>query len=165
MYCYHCGKYFDQHKIEAKQSSYALKDQATGELLEIDSDARIDYICPRCGHLSHEGASEEDLKHLSMAAHSQLQRGANFFASGMGFALLGIIVGALAFTFLLLSYQTSGGKKVLNTDVSTFYIFVVMAIIAAILLVYGLVNVVIGIRKRIIYSKLLKDLNNRTFVQ
>lgn len=164
MYCYHCGKRFNEHAIEAKQSSYQLKDE-NGQLLQIDSDARVEYICPRCGHLTHADGSEEEIKSLSRAAHAQIQRGSNKFASGMAMALLGIIIGALAITFLLLSYKTSGGEKYLNTSVSTFYVFIGMSIVAVILLGFGVTFTAIGISKKISYTKLLKDLNNKTFVQ
>ena len=49
MYCYHCGKKFDERALEKKQSSYVIKDE-NGELQEIDSDAQVQYVCPRCGH-------------------------------------------------------------------------------------------------------------------
>ena len=164
MYCCHCGKHIDEHKLEAKQSSLALKD-ANGELLEINEDAQINYVCPQCGHLIHANSTPEELKSLSQAAHSQLQRGANSFARGMALNLIGLIIGILAFSFLLLSFQSTGGGKVLNTSKSTFYIFVVMAVVAVILLGFGITNTVIGVNKKVTYTKLLKDLNNKTFVQ
>ena len=164
MFCYHCGKKFDEHAIEAKKSSYDIKDE-NGELVEIDSDARINYVCPQCGHLTHVDATPEEMKSLSQAAHSQMQRGANSFALGMALNLIGIIIGILAVSFLLLSYQSSGGGKVLVTSKSTFYIFVVMAVVAVILLAFGVVQTVIGISKKRMYTQLLKDLNNKTFVQ
>ena len=164
MYCCHCGKKFDEHKIEAKQSSYAIKDD-NGELKEINSDVEVKYVCPRCGHLTHNDLSPEEMKSLSQAAHSQLQRGANSFAKGMALVLIGVIIGILAFSFLLLSYQTSGGVRSLNTGKSTFLVFVVMAVVAVILLVPGIINTVVGISKRVNYTRLLKDLNNKTFVQ
>ena len=164
MYCYHCGKKFNEHALEAKKSSYDVKD-TNGELVEIDSDAVVSYVCPQCGHLTHANASDEELKQLSRAAHAQLQRGANAFARGMAMLCLGAIIGILAITFLLLSYKTSGGVKTLNTSVSTFYVFVGMAAMAVILLGYGVVSTVIGIQKKVQYTALLKDLNNKTFVQ
>ena len=164
MYCYHCGKEIDEHKLEAKQSSLVFKDE-NGELKEIDSDAQVAYVCPQCGHLIRANATPEDLKALSQASHSQLQRGANSFARGMALNLIGLIIGILAFSFLLLSYQSDGGGKTLNTGKSTFLIFVVMAVIAVILLGFGIVSTIIGVKKKVIYSKLLKDLNNKTFVQ
>ena len=164
MYCCHCGKYFDEHKLEAKQSSLVQKDE-NGELLEIDENAQVNYVCPQCGHLAHTNSTPEDLKSLAQAAHSQLQRGANSFARGMSLNLVGVIVGILAFSFLLLSFQNVAGSRVLVPTKSTFYIFIVMAIVAVILLAFGIVNTVVGIRKKVTYSKLLKDLNNKTFVQ
>ena len=164
MYCCHCGKHIDEHKLEAKQSSLAIKDD-NGELIEVNSDAQINYVCPQCGHLIHADASPAELKSLSQAAHSQLQRGANSFARGMALNLIGLIIGILAFSFLLLSFQSDGGGKTLNTGKSTFLIFVVMAVIAVILLGFGIYFTIIGISKKSMYTKLLKDLNNKTFVQ
>ena len=164
MYCYHCGKKFDEHALEAKKSSYDIKD-ANGELVEIDSDAKIEYVCPQCGHLTHADGTPEEYKSLSQAAHSQIQRGANSFALGMALNLIGVIIGALAISFLLLSYQSTGGGKVLVTSKSTFYIFVVMTVVAIILLAFGIVQTIIGVNKKATYTQLLKDLNNKTFVQ
>ena len=164
MYCSHCGKKIDERKLEKKQSSYVLKD-ANGELLPIDTDQKVEYVCPQCGHLAHLDLNDEELKSLSRAAHSQLQRGANSFAFGMAFNLIGIIIGILALSFYLLSFQSSGGGKVLDTSKSTFLVFVVMGVLAVILLVFGIYNTVVGLSKKVTYTKLLKDLNNKTFVQ
>ncbi len=164
MYCSHCGKKIDERKLEKKQSSYVLKD-ANGELLPVDTDQKVEYVCPQCGHLAHLDLNDEELKSLSRAAHSQLQRGANSFAFGMAFNLIGIIIGILALSFYLLSFQSSGGGKVLDTSKSTFLVFVVMGVLAVILLVFGIYNTVVGLSKKVTYTKLLKDLNNKTFVQ
>ena len=164
MYCYHCGKYFNEKALESKKSSLVQTDE-NGELIAIDSDAKVEYVCPQCGHLTHLDGTPEDYKSLSRAAHSQLQRGANSFARGMAFNLMGVIIGILALSFLLLSFQNVQGARVLNMEKSTFFIFVAMAIVAVILLVLGIVSTVIGVSKKIRYSKLLKDLNNKTFVQ
>lgn len=164
MYCSHCGKKIDERKLEKKQSSYVLKD-ANGELLPVDTDQKVEYVCPQCGHLAHLDLNDEELKSLSRAAHSQLQRGANSFAFGMAFNLIGIIIGILALSFYLLSFQSSGGGKVLDTTKSTFLVFVVMGVLAVILLVFGIYNTVVGLSKKVTYTKLLKDLNNKTFVQ
>ena len=164
MYCSHCGKKFDERALEKKQSSYVQKDQ-NGELLPVDTEQKVEYVCPQCGHLAHLDLNEDELKSLSRAAHSQLQRGAKSFAFGMAFNLIGIIIGILAFSFFLLSYQSSGGGKVLDTSKSTFLIFVVMSAVAVILLGFGIVNTIVGLNKKVMYTKLLKDLNNKTFVQ
>ena len=164
MYCSHCGKKINENALEKKRSSYVLKDE-NGELIPVDTDQKVEYVCPRCGHLIHEDLNDEEMKSLSRAAHSQLQRGANSFAFGMAFNLIGIIIGILAFSFYLLSFVSSGGKKVLDTSKSTFLVFVVMGIMAVILLGFGIYNTIVGISKKTAYTKLLKDLNNKTFVQ
>ena len=164
MYCSHCGKKFDELAIEKKQSSYVQKD-ANGELVTIDSDAKVEYVCPQCGHLAHNDLNEEEYKSLSRAAHSQLQRGANSFARGMALNLIGIIIGILAFSFFLLSFKTEDGVKVVDVSKSTFLVFAVMGVVAVILLGFGIYNTVVGISKKTMYTKLLKDLNNKTFVK
>ena len=118
MYCSHCGKKINEEALEKKQSSYVVKDE-NGELLPVDTDQKVEYVCPQCGHLVHADLNEEEIKSLSRAAHSQLQRGANSFNFGMAFILLG----------------------------------------------FGIYNTIVGINKKVTYTKLLKDLNNKTFVQ
>ena len=164
MYCSHCGKKFNEAAIEKKQSSYVLKNE-NGELIDIDSDAKVEYVCPQCGHLAHHDLNEEEYKSLSRAAHSQLQRGANSFARGMALNSIGVIIGVLAFSFFLLSYQNSGGEKTIDVSKSTFLVFVVMGVVAVILLGFGIYNTIVGFVKKRRYTKLLKDLNNKTFVQ
>ena len=164
MYCSHCGKKFNERALEKRKSSYVQKDE-NGELMEIDSEAKIEYVCPQCGHLAHLDLNEEEYKSLSRAAHSQLQRAANSFARGMALNLIGIIIGVLAFSFYLLSFTSSGGGKTLDMTKSTFLIFVVMGISAVILLGFGVFSTIVGISKKTMYTKLLKDLNNKTFVQ
>lgn len=159
MYCYHCGKKINERKLESKSSSF-------NNIEEVESiDAQINYVCPRCGYLIHDNASEEDLKSLSRAAHAQIQRGSNHFASGMGFTVLSVIIAALAVTFYLLSLKRENGVTYILHNSSTFLVFVVMSIIALFLLVLGVVNLVIGVSKKVKYTSLLKDLNNKTFVQ
>ena len=40
-----------------------------------------------------------------------------------------------------------------------------MGVVAVILLGFSIYNTVVGISKKTMYTKLLKDLNNKTFVQ
>ena len=68
MYCPHCAKHIDENKIEASSSSYQMVSEADKEIAE---DATIGYVCPRCGHLIHEGLDAED----EFSAHEGLADG------------------------------------------------------------------------------------------
>lgn len=162
MFCYHCGKKIDEHKLEARKSSFVPEEGK--EMVEVDSDVSVQYICPRCGHLIHEGIDEAETKELSRASHAQLQRGANSYARGMCLNALGGIMLIIAIVFFILANKPSQGF-VLQVNCAEFYVFVGALAISVILLGFGIVLTVIGVRTKLIYSRLLKDLNNKTFVQ
>ena len=157
MYCYHCGYKLDEHKLEAKKSSFDVVKE-----VEVDEDVQIQYVCPRCGHLIRANMSYEDSKALSRASHAQVQRGSNSFATGMCLNSLGIILLIVSIVFLLLSKKPSVGF-VFNCG--EFYVSAATMILSVILLGFGIFQTVRGILLKTHYTKLLKDLNNQTFVQ
>ena len=158
LYCYHCGKQIDEEKIEA-QSSLVIAENATSA-----RDIKVEYVCPRCGHIIHRGCSAQEKKDLACAAHAQVQRGNNNFASGMSKVCLGAIFAVLALIFFLLSRKATNAFKI-TVNCAEFWIFIVLSIISVILLSIGLVYVVTGRKNKVHYESLLKDLNNETFVQ
>ena len=85
MYCYHCGYEIDEHKIEMKQSSFEVVQDG-------DMSTSIAYVCPRCGHLIKENATEQDIKALTRACHAELQRSRNDVARGMSSLVFGAIL-------------------------------------------------------------------------
>ena len=157
MYCPHCAKKIDENKIEAKSSSFDPN-------VEIKEDATISYVCPRCGHLIHAGLGEKEVKSLSQAAHAQIQRARNNFASGMGMVSIGTIALILSILFFFLAKKPTNQYQ-LVVDCAEFYVFVVLLVASVILLAVGGSFVGIGIVKKQRNSRLLKDINNRTFVQ
>ena len=157
MYCYHCGKRIDERKIESKSSSFE-SNQEYGEC------TKVQYICPRCGHLIHEGLTEEDSKELSRASHAQIQRANNSYARGMCMNALGVILLIIAIIFFILANKPSQGF-VLQTNCAEFYVFIGATIISVILLGVGAYLTIIGLKTKHHYYQLLKDLNNKTFVQ
>ncbi len=157
MYCTHCAKHIDESKIEAKHPSYSPE-------VEIASDAKLAYVCPRCGHLIHEDLDESEVKSLSQAAHAQIQRARNYFASGMGSLSIGTIALILSILFLFLAKKPSNQYQ-LVTSCAEFYVFVVLLILSVILLVGGSILLALGIIRGKRNTSLLKDINNRTFVQ
>ena len=157
MYCCHCGYQIDEHKLEGKRSSLNIVQD-----VEVDENAQIKYVCPRCGALIHENISFEESKELSRASHAQVQRGNNSFATGMCLNSLGIILLIISIVFLLLSNKPSVGF-VFNCG--EFYVSAATMVLSVILLAFGIYQTIHGLRLRIKYAQLLKDLNNKTFVQ
>lgn len=157
MYCPHCAKRIDESKVEAKRSSYSPE-------VEIVEDARLSYVCPRCGHLIHAALSEGEVKSLSQAAHAQIQRARNAFASGMGMVSVGGICLILSILFFFLAKKPTNQYR-LVVGCAEFYVFLVLLIVSVILLVAGGIFVGLGLAKKIQNSRLLKDINNRTFIQ
>jgi len=159
MHCPHCAKHIDETKIEASSSSYKVVEEQA-----IDADSSIAYVCPRCGHLIHEDLNEEEVKSLSRAAHAQIQRARNYFASGMGMVSVGVILLAIGILFFVLAHKPSNGYA-LTVGSAEFLVSVVLGAIAVILLAVGGVFVVRGILTKRHNSILLKEINNGTFVQ
>jgi len=158
MFCFHCGFEIDEKKVEKKSPSFENND-------EIDTfNTEIQYICPRCGHLITITKSKEDLKSLSRAAHAEVQRGSNDFSRGMCSLCLGAILLIISFIFFLLCRRASTGYKV-ATNVAEFYVFIILAVIAVILLVFGSIFAIRGSKTKRKYNRLLEDINNETFVQ
>lgn len=157
MFCYHCGYKLDEKKVEEKQSTYQ-------RIEGLDIDTEINYVCPRCGHLMHENASEEDVKSLARACHAELQRGRNDFARGMSNVSIGVILFVTSIVFLLLSRKADNQFQI-TVSSPEFWVFLVLAIISVILLILGGIFTVLGLKRKVTYTSLLKDINNKTFVQ
>lgn len=157
MYCYHCGYNLDEKKVEQKESTYK-------RIEGLDVDTTINYVCPRCGHLIHENASNEDVKSLARACHAELQRGRNDFARGMSNVSIGIILLVTSIVFLLLSRKADNQFQI-TVSSPEFWVFLVLAIISVILLTLGVIFTVLGLKRKVTYTSLLKDINNKTFVQ
>ena len=158
MYCYYCGKEINEEKLEKKSSSRQKY------IEEASLDADIQYVCPRCGHLIRHGAEEKDIKSLSAACHAELQRGRNDIARGMSSVSISVILLITGIIFLLLSRKADIQYRV-STASPEFWIFMVLTIISVILLVSGGYFLIRGLRRNHKYTKLLKDINTKTFVQ
>lgn len=157
MFCYHCGYKLNEEKVEQKQSTYK-------KIEGLDMDTQINYVCPRCGHLVHDNASEEDTKSLARACHAELQRGRNDFARGMSNISIGVILLVTSIVFLLLSRKADNQFRI-TVSSPEFWVFLVLSIISVILLILGIIFTILGLKRKVTYTSLLKDINNKTFVQ
>ena len=159
MYCSHCGYKIDEEKIENKQSSLLLDKEG-----RINSKTKICYVCPQCGHIAHDDLSEEDIKSLSRAAHAQVQRGNNSFSRGMTFLVLGLIFLAIAIIFFVLAKKPANQYQLVFNCIE-FYVFAIASAVTLVLLILSIIFLAKGIKKKRMYTELLKDINNKTFVQ
>lgn len=157
MYCTHCAKKIDETKIEKQSSSFGLVD-------EVGENTKISYVCPRCGHLIHADITPEETKSLSRAAHAQIQRSRNDFASGMGLTSVGAIALAISILFFFLAKKPSNNYR-LVTDCAEFYVFLLLGILSIILLAMGISLVCIGLLKKKANLTLLQEINDQTFFQ
>lgn len=158
MYCYHCGYKLDEKKLESKSSTR----QKYSEVASLDT--KINYVCPRCGHLIHEGCDEKEVKSLSVACHAELQRGRNDLARGMSSLSIAIILGVTGFVFLLLA-RKADLQMAISTSCPEFWVALVLGVTAVILLVLGTFLTSRGVSRKHRYTNLLKDINAKTFVQ
>lgn len=154
MFCYHCG--YKMKEGEGKISHEVLETK--------EEEAKISYVCPRCGHLIHEGATEEDKKALSRASHAQMQRSRNDLASAMGSISIGAIALIISILFFFLAKKPSNQYK-LVVDCAEFWVFLVLLIIAVGLFVFGGIKLYQGLSKKKLYGKLLSDINDEAFYQ
>lgn len=160
MYCTHCGKEIDEGKLERKQLSQLV----AGEEADIEADTEVQYVCPRCSHLIHHHVSEQEIKTLAAASHAEIQRGRNFFASGMSLNLVGIICLILGVAFFLLAKKPAN-NYVLVTGSAEFFVSIAFFIGSLGLLATGLTLTVLGVSKKIKYEKLLHLIQTDTFHQ
>lgn len=156
MYCHHCGKYINEHAIEAKNSSYHFTDESNEE-------TTVQYVCPQCGHLIKSNLDTSEIKSLSRASHAQMQRSRNLFANGMGLVVIGAIILIIATIFFILARKPSNQFKL--TLCAELYISIILAVICLAFLVIGTINLVKSLAKKVRYTKLLDDINDGIFVQ
>lgn len=154
MYCSHCG-------YKTKEGQEVISHEAFETEQE---EAKISYVCPRCGHLIHEGLDEEEIKSLSRASHAQLQRSRNDLASGMGSLSIGAIALIISILFFFLAKKPSNQYQ-LVVDCAEFWVFVVLAIIAVGLFIFGGIKLFKGISTKLRYQKLLSDIKDQAFYQ
>lgn len=101
MFCQHCGK---EVKIDEKKlSKIDLNDNKKEYILD-DKVEKV-YVCPRCNHIIKDHLSEEDLKELSQASHSQIHRYKNTFSNGMVFLMIGFILTCVGLLFFKIAHK------------------------------------------------------------
>lgn len=158
LYCSNCGKKIDEKKVEAKLNSLVSQKDV------INDQTEVVYVCPRCEHIIHRDLDENDVKQLSRAAHAEIQRSNNFFSSGMGNVVIGVIALTIAVIFYCLSIDLQN-QMILDTQCAEFYVFIVLTVVGGAMFIVGLVLAIFGAVKKHQYYSLLDDIKNKTFIQ
>ena len=159
MFCCHCGYKIDEEKIEQSSSTMG----SLGDV-EVQEGVKPAYVCPQCGHLIMSDCGEEDVKSLSRAAQAQMQRSRNLISSGMGSVSVAAILLVIAIMFFFLAKKPAEGHRLVTTC-PEFVVSMVLFGVCAVLFIFGGTFVFRGLKKHIVYSRLLTDINNCTFVQ
>ena len=154
MFCSHCG----YELSEGRRQSIDVKSTSRNK------DSIMTYVCPRCGSIIKNNLNEDDVKSLSRAAHAEIHRSRNLINSGMCFLMISIIILVISIMFLLMSYKSSEGGKLVTTC-TEFYVFMATLVLGIVSLGYSIFNLVRGYKKQHTYTNLLKDIQNEIFVQ
>jgi hypothetical protein len=158
MYCHYCANKVNTDALEAKAPSLEKYSNV------VNSETKVTYVCPRCGHIIKEDLGEDEIKSLSRAAHAEYLRGSNRFSTGMSLTLFGSILLIIGFVFFLLSFKADAGGNLVPAC-AEFIVCIALTLISVILLGFGITFVVRGLTLKRQCSVLLKDINNQTFVQ
>lgn len=156
MYCSKCAYELSEEEIK-KIEAKAVKSGATNEGEKV-------YVCPRCGQIIRHGLDNADLKSLSQAAHSEVHRAHNFKNSGMCSLSIGGILLIISIIFLVIAFKPANNHQ-LDTSAIEFYVFIILFAIAAACILFAAYSLTRGITKMKKYNKLIKDIQNQTFVQ
>ena len=146
MYCSNCGYKLTQRKIEK------ILKKTEGRTI----DSNVVYVCPRCGKIIKNGLSNDDVKALARASHSEIHKSRNI--------VIATILVAIGYIFYLMSYKDNAGGM-LVTNCTEYYVFKVLIVLGCIAYLYSFISLFFGIKKNREYNLLLKDIQNNIFIQ
>lgn len=144
MYCYHCGK---------KVSNEDLIENGEGKI-----------VCPNCKNEFVEHLEEKELKTLTQSSHNLLHKFMNIFNSGMCGVVIGAIALSVGMLFFTLCFRLQNNNQ-FSTTCTEFYVFVSLVCIGGLGVLYGLATIPYSIIKLRQYKLLIRDIQNKTFVQ
>lgn len=154
MYCSNCGYKLTQRKIEK------ILKKTEGRTI----DSNVVYVCPRCGKIIKNSLSNDDVKALARASHSEIHKSRNIINSGMCFLVIATILVVIGYIFYLMSYKANAGGM-LVTNCTEYYVFIVLLVLGCIAYLYSFISLFFGIKKNREYNLLLKDIQNNIFIQ
>lgn len=159
MFCTNCGKEIKEREVK-KEKQKVVKDS------NFDSNKQVEIVfkCPTCGELIHSNLSKEEMKSLNQVAHSKIHKARYDVNAGLCGLVIGLILIVIGLLFFVLCFDINNNRQ-LDVNRTEFYVFCVLFSVGAVLLTYGVIRFIIGLKDKRTYTSLVRHLQNETFVQ
>ena len=169
MFCPNCGsKLKDQvNEVEVTEElSHNLESNevSVDALVESSNEDGVIGICPHCGYAIPNHLDENNIKKLNQIAHNKFHSARNKWNTGMCGIVGGAILFAIAAIFFVLCFKVAENYR-FSTEGEPFIVFVALTALSVFLFVFGGIYIAIANKNKKIYSNIIKDIGNKTFIQ
>lgn len=169
MFCPNCGSKLKNeiNEIEVTQEVAAnleSNEVSIDNLVESASKEDVIGVCPHCGYAIPTHLNETEVKKLNQIAHNKFHSARNKWNTGMCGIVGGAILFAIAAIFFILCFKVAENYR-FSTEGEPFIVFVALSALSVFLFVFGGVYIGIANKNKKIYSNVIKDIGNKTFIQ
>lgn len=169
MFCPNCGSKLKNeiNEIEVTQevaTNLESNEVSIDNLVESASKEDVIGVCPHCGYAIPKHLNETEVKKLNQIAHNKFHSARNKWNTGMCGIVGGAILFAIAAIFFILCFKVAENYR-FSTEGEPFIVFVALSALSVFLFVFGGVYIGIANKNKKIYSNVIKDIGNKTFIQ
>ena len=169
MFCPNCGSKLKNeiNEIEVTQevaTNLVSNEVSIDNLVESASKEDVIGVCPHCGYAIPKHLNETEVKKLNQIAHNKFHSARNKWNTGMCGIVGGAILFAIAAIFFILCFKVAENYR-FSTEGEPFIVFVALSALSVFLFVFGGVYIGIANKNKKIYSNVIKDIGNKTFIQ
>ena len=104
------------------------------------------------------------MKSLNQVAHSKIHKARYDINAGLCGLVIGLILIVIGLLFFVLCFDINNNRQ-LDVNRTEFYVFCVLFGVGVVLLTYGVIRFIIGLKDKRTYTSLVRHLQNETFVQ
>lgn len=138
--------------------------EANGDNIETGARDEVIGLCPHCAQPITRHLDEVQIKKLNQVSHAKFHSARNQWNTGMCGLVGGAILLAIALIFFVLCFKVADNFA-FSTQGEPFIVFVALSAISLACFVFGSIFVGIANYRKKVYSNLIKNIQNRTFVQ
>lgn len=169
MFCPNCGSKLKNEINEIEVTEEVATNLESNEvsidnLIESTSKEDVIGVCPHCGYAIPAHLNETEVKKLNQIAHNKFHSARNKWNTGMCGIVGGAILFAIAAIFFILCFKVAENYR-FSTEGEPFIVFVALSALSVFLFVFGGVYIGIANKNKKIYSNVIKDIGNKTFIQ